>query len=66
MKELAALFVDADPEAQACSDDIEAQVMDDIKWSRFRSLKFKLETCEKGLQSLAMSRILRYWSVRYL
>jgi hypothetical protein len=66
MKELTALFVDTDLEMQACSDAIEAQVMDDIKWSRFRSLKSELEMREKGLQFLTMSRILRYWSVRHV
>lgn len=63
MKELATLFVEADPEMQACSDAIEAQVMDESKWSRFRSLKSELERREKGLQFLTMSRMLRYGSV---
>jgi len=65
MRELKALFLDADLEMQACQG-IEAQVTDDAKWLRFQSLKSKLEVCEKGLQFLAMSRSLRYWSVRYL
>jgi ankyrin repeat protein len=66
MKELKALFLDADLEMQACPDAIEAQVIDDAKWLRFQSLKSELEVCEKGFQFLAMSRILRYGSVRYL
>jgi hypothetical protein len=60
MKELATLFVGADPEMQVCSDAIEAQVMDESKWSSFRSLKSELEIREKSLQFLAISRILRY------
>jgi ankyrin repeat protein len=66
MKELKALFLDADLEMQACPDAIEAQVIDDTKWLRFHSLKSKLEVYEKGLQFLAMSRTLRYGSVQYL
>jgi ankyrin repeat protein len=66
MKELKALFLDADLEMQACPDAIEAQVIDDTKWLHFQRLKSKLEVCEKGLQFLAMSRSLRYGSVRYL
>lgn len=66
MKELAALFVDTDPEMQACSDAVETQVMDETKWSRFRSLKSELEVREKSLQFLTMSRILRYGSVGHL
>jgi hypothetical protein len=60
MKELKALFLDEDLEMQVCPDAIEAQVIDDTKWLRFQSLKSELEVCEKGLQFLAMSRILRY------
>lgn len=66
MKELTTLFVGADPEMQACSDVIEAQVMNESKWSRFQYLRSELEIREKGLQFLAMSRILRYGSVRCL
>jgi ankyrin repeat protein len=60
MKELKALFLDEDLEMQACPDAIEEQVIDDTKWLRFQSLKSELEVCEKGLQFLSMSRILRY------
>jgi hypothetical protein len=63
MKELTALFVDDDLEMQACSESIEVQVRDDTKWLHFQSLKSELEKLEKGLQFLAMSRIVRYWSV---
>lgn len=65
MKELKALFIDTDLEMQACPEAIEAQVIDETKWSRFQSLKYELEVREKGLQFLTMSRILRYRSVRY-
>jgi uncharacterized protein Yka (UPF0111/DUF47 family) len=60
MKELATLFVWADPEKQTCSDAIEVQAMDESKWSRFQRLKSELEMREKGLQFLVMNRILRH------
>src|SRR5271163_1279822 len=60
MKELKGLFIDTDLEMQACPETIEAQVMDETIWSRFRSLKYELEVREKSLQFLTMSRILRY------
>jgi hypothetical protein len=63
LHEMKVLFLDADVEMQACPDAIKAQVMDEPKWSRFQSLKSEMEIREKGLQTLAITRILQYGSV---